>query len=56
MLLPLLINSFYCPSTRGSLPQPLLVVDFGLSEYEDELSPESAVCGTASYLAPEVGE
>ena len=32
----------------------LLVVDFGLSEYEDELNKDSPVCGTATYLAPEV--
>ena len=32
----------------------LLVVDFGLSEYEEELSKDSPVCGTATYLAPEV--
>ena len=31
-----------------------LVVDFGLSEYEEELNKESPVCGTATYLAPEV--
>ena len=36
------------------LLQPLLVADFGLSEYEDQLSARSAVCGTATYLAPEV--
>ena len=32
----------------------MLVVDFGLSEYEEELDKESPVCGTATYLAPEV--
>ena len=32
----------------------LLVVDFGLSEYEEELNKDSPVCGTATYLAPEV--
>eukprot|EP00092_Neocalanus_flemingeri_P010801 GFUD01011631.1.p1 GENE.GFUD01011631.1~~GFUD01011631.1.p1 ORF type:complete len:514 (-),score=113.21 GFUD01011631.1:121-1662(-) len=32
----------------------LLVVDFGLSEYEEELNRDSPVCGTATYLAPEV--
>ena len=32
----------------------MLVVDFGLSEYEEELNKESPVCGTATYLAPEV--
>ena len=36
------------------LLQPLLVADFGLSEYEDQLSARSSVCGTATYLAPEV--
>ena len=30
------------------------MVDFGLSEYEEELNEESPVCGTATYLAPEV--
>ena len=33
-----------------------MVTDFGLSDYEEELSPESPVCGTATYLAPEVGK
>ena len=33
----------------------IVVVDFGLSEYEEELNEESPVCGTATYLAPEVG-
>ena len=32
----------------------IVVVDFGLSEYEEELNEESPVCGTATYLAPEV--
>ena len=32
------------------------MTDFGLSDYEEELSPESPVCGTATYLAPEVGK
>jgi len=32
----------------------LLVVDFGLSEYEEELNKDSPVCGTATYLSPEV--
>ena len=32
----------------------VIVVDFGLSEYEEELSKDSPVCGTATYLAPEV--
>jgi len=32
----------------------VMVTDFGLSDYEEELSPESAVCGTATYLSPEV--
>lgn len=32
----------------------ILVVDFGLSEYEEELNRDSPVCGTATYLAPEV--
>lgn len=32
----------------------VMVTDFGLSEYEEELSPESPVCGTATYLSPEV--
>ena len=31
-----------------------MVTDFGLSDYEEELSSESPVCGTATYLAPEV--
>ena len=30
------------------------MADFGLSEYEDQLSARSPVCGTATYLAPEV--
>ena len=30
------------------------MADFGLSEYEDQLSARSSVCGTATYLAPEV--
>ena len=30
------------------------MADFGLSEYEDQLSAMSPVCGTATYLAPEV--
>ena len=34
----------------------VLVVDFGLSEYEEELNKDSPVCGTATYLAPEVKE
>lgn len=42
------------PSTTPC-PQPLLVADFGLSEYEECLSAASPVCGTATYLAPEVG-
>ena len=33
----------------------IVVVDFGLSDYEEELSEDSPVCGTATYLAPEVG-
>ena len=33
----------------------IVVVDFGLSEYEEELNADSPVCGTATYLAPEVG-
>jgi len=32
----------------------IVVVDFGLSEYEEELNADSPVCGTATYLAPEV--
>ena len=32
----------------------VLVADFGLSEYEEELNKDSPVCGTATYLAPEV--
>ena len=32
----------------------VMVTDFGLSDYEEELRPDSAVCGTATYLAPEV--
>lgn len=32
----------------------VMVTDFGLSDYEEELSSDSAVCGTATYLAPEV--
>ena len=44
-------NLLFYDNRAGS---PLLVVDFGLSEYEEELSSESAVCGTATYLAPEV--
>ena len=43
--------AFFCKLT---LLQPLLVADFGLSEYEDQLSAMSPVCGTATYLAPEV--
>ena len=39
---------------KWTLLQPLLVADFGLSEYEDQLSAMSPVCGTATYLAPEV--
>ena len=31
-----------------------MVTDFGLSDYEEDLRPDSAVCGTATYLAPEV--
>ena len=44
-------NLLFYDNRAGS---PLLVVDFGLSDYEEELSSESAVCGTATYLAPEV--
>jgi len=44
-------NLLYYDNRSGS---PLLVADFGLSEYEDQLSARSAVCGTATYLAPEV--
>ncbi len=32
----------------------VMVTDFGLSDYEEDLRPDSAVCGTATYLAPEV--
>lgn len=44
-------NLLYYDNRSGS---PLLVADFGLSEYEEVLSPASPVCGTATYLAPEV--
>jgi len=44
-------NLLYYDNRSGS---PLLVADFGLSEYEDQLSARSSVCGTATYLAPEV--
>jgi len=44
-------NLLYYDNRAGS---PLLVADFGLSEYEDQLSAMSPVCGTATYLAPEV--
>lgn len=44
-------NILFYDNTAGS---KLLVADFGLSEYEEELSPDSPVCGTATYLAPEV--
>ena len=45
-------NILFYDNTHSS---KVLVVDFGLSEYEEELSKESPVCGTATYLAPEVG-
>ena len=32
----------------------VLVADFGLSEYEEELSNYSPICGTTTFLAPEV--
>ena len=32
----------------------VLVTDFGLSDYEEQLNKHSSVCGTATYLAPEV--
>ena len=32
----------------------VLVTDFGLSDYEEELSKQSSICGTPAYLAPEV--
>ena len=38
----------------NSYNSKVMVVDFGLSEYEDELNKDSPVCGTATYLAPEV--
>ena len=46
--------SAVCPWQPLTPLQPLLVADFGLSEYEEVLSPASPVCGTATYLAPEV--
>ena len=44
-------NILFYDNTHSS---KVLVVDFGLSEYEEELNKESPVCGTATYLAPEV--
>ena len=44
-------NILFYNNTHSS---KVLVVDFGLSEYEEELNKESPVCGTATYLAPEV--
>ena len=44
-------NILFYDNTHAS---KVLVVDFGLSEYEEELDKESPVCGTATYLAPEV--
>jgi calcium/calmodulin-dependent protein kinase I len=44
-------NLLFYDNRAGS---PLLMADFGLSEYEDCLSAKSPVCGTATYLAPEV--
>ena len=44
-------NILFYNNTHAS---KVLVVDFGLSEYEEELDKESPVCGTATYLAPEV--
>ena len=44
-------NILFYDNTHSS---KVLVVDFGLSEYEEELSKDSPVCGTATYLAPEV--
>jgi len=32
----------------------ILLTDFGLSEYLDQLNPDSVVCGTPTYLSPEV--
>ena len=43
-------NLLFYDNRAGS---PLLMADFGLSEYEDCLSAQAAVCGTATYLAPE---
>ena len=44
-------NLLFYDNTENS---KIVVVDFGLSEYEEELNEESPVCGTATYLAPEV--
>jgi len=38
----------------NKLRSKVMVTDFGLSDYEEDLSAESPVCGTATYLAPEV--
>jgi len=32
----------------------IMLTDFGLSEYLDQLNPDSVVCGTPTYLSPEV--
>ena len=44
-------NLLFYDNTHSS---KVLVVDFGLSDYEEELNKDSPVCGTATYLAPEV--
>ena len=32
----------------------IMLTDFGLSEYQHHLSTESVICGTPTYLSPEV--
>ena len=44
-------NLLYYDDTEDSR---ILVADFGLSDWEVNLSPGSPVCGTPGYLAPEV--
>jgi len=44
-------NILFYDNKAGS---KVMVTDFGLSDYEEELSIDSAVCGTATYLSPEV--
>jgi len=44
-------NLLFYDNKTGS---KVMVSDFGLSDYDEELSSESPVCGTATYLAPEV--